>query len=47
MARPKNATQSRSFEISVPADSYACLEHLGRLGRYGGNPAAVARYLLL
>lgn len=46
MARPKNATQSRSVELSMPADAHACLERLADMGRYGGSAAGVARYLL-
>ena len=46
MARPRNATQSRSVELSLPADAYSCLERLAGMGRYGNSAAGVARYLL-
>jgi hypothetical protein len=47
MARPRNTTQSRKIEPTIPGDAFACLEHLARMGRYGGNPSEVARYILL
>ena len=47
MARKQNATPSRKVEPSIPADAYACLQRLATLGRFGGNPTEVARYLLI
>jgi hypothetical protein len=46
MARPKNANPSRKVEPSLPADAYACLQRLARMGRFGSNPTEVAKYLL-
>lgn len=46
MARPKNTNQSRTLELALPADAYACIERLADMGRYGNNVASVARYLV-
>jgi hypothetical protein len=45
--RPKNETPNRKVEPTLPPDAYACLERLAAMGRYGSNPAEVARYLIL
>tara|TARA_B100000614_G_scaffold183188_1_gene163798 strand:+ start:108 stop:314 length:207 start_codon:yes stop_codon:yes gene_type:complete len=47
VGRPKNAQQSRKIEPTLPADAFACLEALARMGRYGSNATEVARYLIL
>ena len=31
----------------LPADAYACLQRLARMGRYGSDPTNVAKYLIL
>jgi hypothetical protein len=47
MARPANEQPSREVKPRLPADAYACLQRLAKLGRYGSNPTEVARYLIL
>jgi hypothetical protein len=47
MARSENEKPTRQVKPWLPADAYACLEFLAKLGRYGSNPTDVARYLIL
>lgn len=43
--RPK--TTSVKVKVTLPAATYAELERMKEIGRYGSNPAEIARYLLV
>lgn len=47
MARPPNEHPPREVKPKLPADAYACLQWLAKMGRYGSNATEVARYLLM
>jgi hypothetical protein len=47
MARSRNEQPSHAVKPLIPADAYACLQRLAKMGRYGSNPTDVARYLIL
>jgi len=47
MARPRNATQSRKLEITLPPNAGACLDYLSKMGRFGNTASEVARFLIL
>jgi hypothetical protein len=46
--RPKNSEQGIKVEPTLQPGAYACLQYLADLqGRWGANPAEVARYMIL
>lgn len=45
--RKPNPNPGRKVEPTLAADTYACLEFLAGLRRYGANPSEVARYMIL
>jgi hypothetical protein len=47
MPRPSYDQPPRHVKPSLPAGTYACLQWLAKMGRYGNNPTEVARYLIL
>ena len=47
MSRAKNKQPSHPVKPRIPADAFACLQRLAKIGRYGSNPTEVARYLIL
>ena len=47
MPRPTHATPAKKLDLTVPADTHACLVRLAAQGRYGSTPAEVARYFVV
>jgi hypothetical protein len=45
--RKPNPNPGHKVDPMLPADSYACLQFLADLKRYGANPNEVARYMIL
>ena len=45
--RKPNPNPGRKVDPVLPADSFACLQFLADLKRYGANPNEVARYMIL
>jgi hypothetical protein len=44
--RKRNPNPGKKVDPVLPADTYACLQYLADLKRFGANPNEVARYMI-